>query len=192
MSETIDRAHETIHEAGHAHAGGDAWARVVAIMVAALAAMLALSEIGAKSSQTHYLTDHIALSDNWAFYQSKHERAVTRESEAALLGSLPNAADPAVQARITAAQTYARRMRDDPASGDGMAQLEHRAKDLEQERNKAFRRYHRYEYTSGALEIAIVLASVSLVTRVRALTMVAGVTGLLAGLYALAIACELA
>jgi hypothetical protein len=188
VSDTIDRAHETIHEAGEAHAEGDPWARIVAVLVAALAATLALSEIGAKSSQTRYLTHHIALSNNWAFYQSKNARAVTRESEAGLLAALPNAADPAVQARITASQDYAKRMRDDPKTGEGMAQLSERSKELEHERDEAFERYHSYEYTSGALEIAIVLASVSLVTRVRTLTFAAGGIGLAAGLFALAVA----
>lgn len=192
MGDTIERAHDTIHEAGHAHALGDGRARMVAVLVAVLAAGLAVSEMGAKSSENAYLTHHIALSDNWAFYQSKHDRAVTREAEASVLSALPNASDPAVQARITAAQDYARRMRDDPKGGDGMKQLDARSKGLEHEREEAFHRYHGYEVTSGALQIAIVLASVSLVTRIRGLTWVAAGMGVLAGAYALAVATHLA
>ena len=97
-----------------------------------------------------------------------------------MLASLPNAADPAVQTRIKEATATAARMRDDPEAGDGMKQLAATAKVQEAERNEAFHKYHNYEYASGALEIAIVLASVSIVTRIRALTLGAGVIGALA------------
>ena len=97
MSEAMERAHETIHEhASHS----DRWARGVAVLVSFLAAALALTEIGGKAAQTAYLTHHVAVSDDWAFYQAKNLRAVVRTSEADLLASLPNAADPAIQARI--------------------------------------------------------------------------------------------
>ena len=185
MNETIERAHETIHEAGHAGGHDQISARRIAVLVAVLAAGLSVVEMGAKSSQNDYLTSHVALSDNWAFFQSKNARAVSRESEANILASLPNAADPSVQTRIKAAQDYAHRMRDDAAAGDGMAQLSGRAKGLEHEREEALHRYHGFELASGALQIAIVLASVSLVTRVRALTLAAGAIGLAAGLYGL-------
>lgn len=191
MSDDIERAHETIHEASHAHAAGNRWALVVGVLVSALAAALALTELGSKSSQNAYLTDHIALSNNWSFYQSKHERAVTRESEANLLESLPNASDPAVRAKIAAAREYAARMRDDPKGGEGMKQLADAAKQLEAERTASFHAYHGYEYAVGALQIAIVLASVSLVTRSRALTIAAGVVGGAAALYGLVVGMHL-
>jgi len=56
-------------------------------------------------------------------------------------------------------------MRDDPQGGDGMKQLGERAKGQEAERDAAFHRYHEFELVVGALQIAIVLASVSVVTR---------------------------
>ena len=57
-----------------------------------------------------------------------------------------------------------------------------------EERDHAFHRYHGFEYASGALEIAIVLASVSVVTRMKPLTIGAGVIGLLASLLSGAVA----
>jgi hypothetical protein len=191
VGDSIDRAQETITEAHHAHTNGESWARVVAILVSLLAAALALADLGAKSTQNEYLTKHITLSNDWAFFQAKNARAVTRESEATLLEALPNNADPDNQARVQAARAYAARMRDDPQEGDGMKQLEAEAKRLEVERNEAFHRYHGYEYAVGALEIAIVLSSVSLVTRVRALTIGAGAIGALAMVFGLAVAAHL-
>jgi hypothetical protein len=188
MSESMERAHETIEE--HAH-HSDPRARGVAILVSVLAAVLALSEIGGKAAQNAYLTHHVALSNDWAFYQAKNLRAVVRTSEADLLASMPNAADPAVQARIKEAKDYSTRMRDDPQGGEGMKQLAVKAQVEEADRDEAEHRYHNYEYAVGALEIAIVLASVSIVTRVRALTMAAGVIGALAAAGSLAVAVHL-
>lgn len=188
MSEAMERAHETIHEhASHS----DGWARGVAILVSTLAAVLALTEIGGKAAQNAYLTHHIALSNDWAFYQAKNLRAVVRTSEADLLSSLPNAADPAVQIRIKEAKEYSDRMRDDPKGGEGMKQLAVTAQQQEVERDAAEHRYHSYEYAVGVLEIAIVLASVSVVTRIRSMTIGAGAIGALAAAASFGIATNL-
>jgi hypothetical protein len=186
----VERAHEAIEEHEHtAHL--DPWARRVAVLVSVLAAVLAMAGIGAKSSQNAYLTHHITLSNDWAFYQAKNLRAVVRTSEADLLASLPNAEDPAIQARIKEAKEYNDRMHDDPKNGEGMKQLAARAQEEEAARDEAWHRYHSYEYATGALEIAIVLASVSVVTRIRSLTYGAAVIGAAAAVTSLAIATNL-
>jgi hypothetical protein len=180
MDESIERAHETIHEAHHATT--DPWARGVAV----LAAALALAEMGEKASQNAYLTHHIAVSDDWAFYQAKDLRAVMRESTIDVLESLP--ADPQIADRIQRERASAARMRDDPQGGTGMKQLADKARAQEAVRDEAFHTYHNYEYTVGALEIAIVLASVSVVTRMRLLTLGAGAVGALACAFGLGVA----
>lgn len=184
MSDSMERAHETMHAEQQPH--GDSWARGVAVLVSVLAAALALAEIGAKSSLNSYLTNHIAVSDDWAFYQAKNLRSVVLGSQAAILESLPSASDPATEAKIKDARATQVRMRDEPGK-DGMKQLAERAELRTLERDHAFHRYHGYEYTVGALEIAIVLASVSVVTRMKPLTIGAGVIGLIAGLFGLGV-----
>jgi hypothetical protein len=185
MSETVERAHETIEE--HAR-HGDPRARNVAILVSMLAAALAITEIGGNAAQNAYLAQHVELSNNWAFFQSKNVRAVVLESQADVLASLPNAQDPAIQARIQESKTHAARMRDDPKVGDGMKQLAAAAHALETERAESFHRYHKYEYATGALQIAIVLASVSLVTLMRALSFGAAAIGGAAVILAIGVA----
>jgi hypothetical protein len=180
----MEQAHETIHEAHHTHT--DPWARGVAVMVSVLAAALALAEMGEKASQNAYLTHHIAVSDDWAFYQAKNLRAVTHESTAEVLESLPS--DPKIADRIARERATAVRMRDDPKGGEGMKQLAEKAKAQEAERDEAFHLYHYYELTVGALEIAIVLASVSVVTRMRMLTLGAGAIGALACAFGIGVA----
>jgi hypothetical protein len=188
VSESLERAKETIEEhAGHS----DPWARRVAVLVSALAAVLAMSEIGGKAAQNAYLTHHVALSNDWAFYQAKNLRAVVLTSETEVLASLPNATEPAIQERIKQAREHADRMRDDPAGGDGMKQLAEQAREQEANRDEAFHRYHNYEYAVGALEIAIVLASVSVVTKIRGLTVGAALIGATAAAASLCVATNL-
>jgi hypothetical protein len=189
MSESIEQARDGLESAHDAAArDGDHAARWIAVLIAALAACLALAELGEKSAQNTYLTDHVTLSDNWAYYQAKSARATMREAEASVLQSLPGAADPAVQARIKQARDEAALLRDDPAGGKGMHQLDARSVQIQTERDDAFERYHRYELAVGALQIAIVLASVSVVTRARALTLAAGLIGAGAAIAALSVA----
>jgi hypothetical protein len=185
----MERAHE-IH-GHHEPAHSDSGARRIAVLISILAAALALVGMGEKSAQNAYLTHHIAVSDDWAFYQAKNLRSVVRGSEANLLASLPNAGDAAVQARVKDAREYEARMRDDPKGGEGMKQLVEKAHQQEHLRDHAFHRYHAFELVGGALEIAIVLASVSVVTRVRALAVGGGIVGGLAIIGGLAVVADL-
>ncbi len=187
MVDPVETAHEQISEAHAEHGDTDSWPRRMAVMVSFLAVSLALGEVGAKSSQNAYLTHHISASDTWNAYQAKNLRAHIWNSQATLLESLPNASDAAIQTRIHTAKTEEARMMDEPSPGEGMKQLAAQAKREEEERELSFHSYHGYEYTSGALEISIVLASVSVVTRLHALGIAAGAIGLLACVYGLAV-----
>src|SRR3954467_13761592 len=96
---------EQVHEHGHGH--GDGSARCIAVLIAMLAAMLALSEKGEKSSQNAYLTHHIQAADSWAFFQAKNIRSTVQRASAEVMESLPTAVDPAVRKRIDAARADA-------------------------------------------------------------------------------------
>jgi hypothetical protein len=189
MSETIEHAREGIDHAHQEHAPHtDTTARRIAMLIAVLAAALALAEMAEKGAQNEYLTHHIALSDDWAFYQAKNLRAAVQAAESSILANLPNAADAGPQAEIKRAQENEARLRDDPQGGEGMKQLAVRAKGQEEARDAAFHRYHEFELVVGALQIAIVLASVSVVTRIVALALGAGAVGAIAAAYGLVMA----
>jgi hypothetical protein len=192
MVDPVEAAGEQMNEAREKQGDKDRWPVWMAMVVSFLAASLALADIGAKSSQTAFLTYHINASDIWNFYQAKNLRSSLWGAQVELLKSLPNAESAAIQERIRAALAQQERLRDEPATGDGMKQLEAKAKQTLLERDRAFEAYHGYEHTSGALEIAIVLASVSVVTRIRTLGFVAGGIGLAACLYGVAVYSHLA
>lgn len=186
MSDSLDQARDGIEHAQEAHIHhGDSLARWIAVLIAVLAAALAIGEMAEKQAQNTYLTHHITLSDDWAFYQAKRLRAAVLDSEATVLGSLPNAADPGLQARAAAARKEAARLLDDPKGGNGVKQLTARAAHQAELRDAAFERYHHLELVVGALQIAIVLASVSVVTRVRTLAFAGGALGAAAAIYGL-------
>jgi len=186
MSDSIDTAKETIervHEEAQQH--GDPAARNVAILVAVLAVALALTEMANKNAQNAYLTHHVQASDDWAFYQAKTIRSTIYALQADTLASLPAGADPAVRQRIDAWRAEVKRLDDDEQSV-GRKQLAAKAHDSEVARDHAFHRYHLFETGAGALQIAIVLASVSLITRVRTLAYAAAIVGAVASLFGVA------
>jgi hypothetical protein len=176
-AETIEKAHHGEHK--------DPVARNVAVLVAILAAALALAQMGAVAAQTEYLTHHIQATDDWNFYQAKNIRANLYTLQADALASQPNAGDPAVHQRIGELRAEAQRLDDDEKT-QGRRQLAAKARASEAARDVSLHRFHLFEISVGALEIAIVLASVSVVTRVRELTFAAGVLGGGASLFALA------
>ena len=74
---------------GHGHVDGSN--KKIALLVAVLAALLAISEMGGKSSQTNALSSHIDASNLWTFFQAKTIRQTTmrtaaEEAEAHLQG----------------------------------------------------------------------------------------------------------
>ncbi len=186
MVDNADFARESLeraHESGGSHEELSSDMRRVAVMISVLAAGLALSEMGEKASQNEYLTHHVALSDDWAFYQARTIRGNVYGLEASVLESLPGATEnPAIVEKIATARAQIARMDDDPVGG-GRKQLLEKTKVQTEERDHAFHLYHQYEMVVGALQIAIVLASVSIVTRIRSLTAGAAVLGGVALVY---------
>jgi Domain of unknown function (DUF4337) len=187
MSE-FEHAQEHLEHAAHEHSahghGGTSHSRA-AVIIAILAAALALTEFAAKDAQIGYLTNHIAASDTWAQYQAKSVRRTILTSEADVLASLPASNDPAVQKRIADTRASADRMRSEPG-GDGMEQLTEKAHEQEHVRDHEMHRTHTLEIASGGLQIAIVLASVSVVIDLPLFLIASIVLGLVSAIYGLA------
>ena len=182
MSEEFEHAQEHLEHAAHEH-GSTAHTRA-AILIGIMAAALALTEFAAKDAQTEYLTSHIAASDTWAQYQAKSVRRAIFTSEAEVLASVPAGADPAVKKLISNALANADRMHSEPGA-DGMEQLTEKAHAEEHRRDHEMHRNHSLEIASGGLQIAIVLASISVVINLPIFMIISVVLGLASGVYAL-------
>lgn len=190
MSGDIEQAQQGLEHAHEAEAmhptHNDHGARRVAVLISALAAGLALAEMGEKSAQNDYLANHITTSDTWAFYQAKTLRSALAAQQADVLQSLPNASDPDVHKRLEATLAERARLDDDEAT-QGRKQLRAQAEAEGRLRDEAKHVYHRFETVVSALQISIVLASVSVVTRMWLLAGIAGVLGLVAGAFGIAV-----
>jgi hypothetical protein len=171
--------HETIEKAGHHHSS-----KGIAVLIAALAALLAVCEMGGKSAQHQSLASNIEASNLWAFFQAKTVRMTTvrtaAEAYEALGGEgVPAERQPAVQKQVVKWREAQARYDDEPETNEGRKQLAARAKAAEAIRDRALAAYHNFEVGSAAFQLAIVLASASLVTGVGLLAWAAGGLGLL-------------
>ena len=183
MSEQFEHAQEHLEHAAHEHGGSGSHTRA-AIIIGIMAAVLAITEFVAKDAATDYLTNHIAASDTWAQYQAKSVRRTILTAQADLLETMPGNNDPLVKKRIADARASADRMRSEPGA-DGMEQLTEKAHDQEHERDHEMHRNHMLEIASGGLQIAIVLASISVVINLPAFMLVSVLIGGASAIYAL-------
>jgi hypothetical protein len=79
----------------------------------------------------------------------------------------------------------AERYDSEPETNEGRKELAARAKSTEQKRDHALAAYHNYEIASGAVQIAIVLASASIITGLAVLVWIAGALGVVGVAFSL-------
>ncbi|MBR0755131.1 DUF4337 domain-containing protein [Bradyrhizobium jicamae] len=171
-------AHESMEHAEHAeHASGEN--KKIALLIAVIALCLALSETLGKGAQTETISKNVEASNLWAFFQAKSIRRTTvqvaaEQGKLSLGGATDEATKAALQKQIDDWQKTAARYRSEPDTGEGSEQLAERAKHAEHERDEAQSKYHHFELASAAFQIAIVLASATIITGILALAWVSG------------------
>jgi hypothetical protein len=141
----------------------------VALLIAVLAAFLAFSETLGSSAQTEALSRNIEASNLWAFFQAKTIRMTTLRTAAEALEvdaqiAVSDDAKAIINKRVDSWKKTAARYESEPETNEGRKELAVRAKDAEKKRDRALAAYHQYEVASGALQIAIVLASANVIT----------------------------
>ncbi len=154
----------------------------IALLIAVLALVLAFSETLGKGSQTAALSLNIEASNLWAFFQAKTIRLTTIRTAADTMETeLPQAISPqtreAMEKRIADWKKVAARYESEPETNEGRKELAARAKATEAKRDRSLAAYHNYEVASGAVQIAIVLASAAIITGTSVLTWIAGALG---------------
>lgn len=160
--------------AGHGHGdhGGD---KRIALLISVLALFLALAETGAKSAQTEAITRNVEAANLWSFFQARTIRQTTVRTAAEEAELAKAAADEAARSAIAAQQQRwrdtAARWESEPDTGEGRRELSARARAAEARRDRSMAAYHHYEYGSAAFQVAIVLASASIITAVPALAL---------------------
>jgi hypothetical protein len=158
---------------GHADHGGN---KGVALLISVLALVLAFSETLGKAAQTTALTANIEASNLWAFFQAKTIRQTVLRTAAEQTG-VESTTSEAAKKQIETWKKTAARYQNEPETGEGRDQLVARAKEAEKKRDKSMAAYHHFELASASVQIAIVLASASIITTMPALVWAAGVLG---------------
>jgi hypothetical protein len=158
---------------GHGHIEGDN--KKIALLIAVLALCLALAETMAKGAQTSALSYNVEASNLWAFFQAKtiRQTVVRTAGEMADVDRARNADPAAADALAKRTDAWTKtvaRWESEPETGEGRKELIARAKAAEEKRDTAMAKYHHYEVSSAAFQIAIVLASATVITGAMALT----------------------
>jgi hypothetical protein len=159
---------------GHADHGGN---KKVALLISVLALVLAFSETLGKGAQTAAIAMNIEASNLWAFFQAKTIRqTVLRTAAEQVQASKP---DDAGKKQAEKWADTAKRYQSEPETNEGRDQLAARAKAAEKKRDVSMAAYHHYELASAAVQIAIVLASASIVASIAALAWIAAGLGVI-------------
>ena len=148
----------------------------IALLISILALVLAFSETLGKSAQTSALSYNIEASNLWAFFQAKTIRQTTLRTAAEQLDA--SVSSEASKKQSAKWRETAQRYQDEPDTGEGRTQLAARAKAAEKKRDYSLAAYHHYEMSSAVVQIAIVLASASIIAAVPALAWTAGALGI--------------
>ena len=181
------------HGAGHGieHDIHDSSSKRIAIFITVIGMFLAIAETMAKGAQTQSIASNVQSSDLWSFYQAKTIRQTTLKTAAEQMEvDVALAKDPAIKDRLTKRVAEWRadieRYQSEPKTnakhenvGEGRKELSARAIVAEAKRDTFMEKYHCFEIASAALQIAIVMASVYLLTHIiYLLWMASGLVGI--------------
>ena len=166
------------HGHGHAEHGGN---KEIALLIAVLALVLAFAETLGKGAQTAALAYNIEASNLWAFFQAKTVRQTVLRTAAEQTQA--TSSTEASRKQTAKWRDTAQRYQSEPETGEGREQLAARAREAEKKRDHAMAAYHHYELASAAVQIAIVLASASIITAMAALAWIAGGLGVVGAVF---------
>ncbi|MGD0429627.1 MAG: DUF4337 family protein [Acetobacteraceae bacterium] len=165
----------------HGHAN-----QMAALLVAVLAASLAVTEQGAKHAEIRVQENSIFATDAWAQYQAKSTRGTFTNDLSALVAVL-DPGDAALteqrKALLDRLKKDQERFENDPK--DGKTVIAERARAFEEARDYSLEQTHSYHNGAAAMELGIVLSTVSAITRSRLLIYMGLSLGIVGGIFAL-------
>ena len=157
---------------------GEIGMRRVSLAISVLAVLVAMVTVLGHRTHTEAVLMQTRAADQWNLYQAKKIRQGQIGTTADLLSLQPTANDAAVQKKLGEYKAHLQKWDQE------LIDEQQKAQDLEHEVDLAERRANRYDLGEALLEIAVVLSSITLLTRQHAYFML----GLLLGLVGLAAA----
>lgn len=160
----------------------DVFSKRVALCTALFAVMLAITSLGGNNAAKEMMLSQQQASNQWAFYQSKvmreHLYRVEQQKAAALLAERGAAMNPQARELYESnRRSYAAEEKRYAAEKLGIEQT---AKKLESQRDVGVTKDPYFDYAEALLQIAIVMASISILSGSRpvfGLSIVCAVTG---------------
>lgn len=153
----------------------------IGILIGLMATVLAFSEMAARNADSDVLRESVEASDTWAFFQAKSIRAAMLRADARALDAATSGQSQAdatkVAATIAEWNTAAAHEDSEPSTGEGRKELAAKAQAIEKHRDARHAAKETYEFSSGALELGILLASSAIVTGLIPLAYLGGVLG---------------
>jgi hypothetical protein len=153
-----------------------------ALLIICVAVALAIVEMAGKEAQFSSIANNIQAADLYAFYQAKTIRGTVVRT--ALENIEVTAADggPATekqQKQLASWKATLDRWDSEPSTREGRKELLERAREVEKARDHEMHAYHVYEYSAAALQLAIVIASASIIIEITYLELAAAAFGLI-------------
>jgi hypothetical protein len=145
--------------------------RLIAVYIGVLAVALAICSMAGGNATKDATARNIEASNAWAFFQAKNIRRNdvrlqidSLELKLATEPELPVPARAAIEAKLKDYRSYEAHLSSEPETGEGLKELLAKGKALETQRDIAMRKDPYFDYGQALLQIAIVLASVSIIT----------------------------
>jgi hypothetical protein len=170
--------HEVLEEHAHHHEE-EPWTLPVAITISILAVLVAMATLMGHRSSIEAVLLQTQASDQWAYYQAKNIRLHEMQSVADLIGVLDRGEKEKAEALREKYKSEIERYEKDKD------QISEKAKELENERAVVSRKEDRFDAGEVVLDIALIICSLTLLTRRKIFwytSMVIGVVGFFIGI----------
>lgn len=152
---------ENVEELGHEEHGNNPFVLPVSVTISILAVLVALSTLLGHRANTEELLLQAQATDHWAFYQAKNIRSHEMQSVADMLATFtPVAREKAATMEEKYRKEVERYEKDKEDISD-------KAKEFEKDRDTQSHRADRFEGGEVLLEIALVICSLTLLTKKR-------------------------
>jgi hypothetical protein len=145
--------------------------KLIGVYIGILAVFLAICGMGSGNATQDATRTNIEASNTWGFFQAKNVRRQALRLQAdnfvVMLSANPTMPDDAkttIKARIKDYRDQDQKLTSDPEKNEGLDELWKKAKALEADRNLAMKRGPYFDYGQALLQIAIVLASIAIIS----------------------------
>ena len=159
--------------------------KLIGVYIGILAVILAICGMGGSNASKDVMLKNIEAANTWAFFQAKNARRQSLRIEADNLEimlsttpQMPEAVRQNINTKIVDYRAQAQKLTSDPEKQEGLDELWTKGKALEAVRDDALKRDPYFDYGQALLQIAIVLASIAIISGGNALLIGSAILGL--------------